>query len=393
MRWYALFLLALSALALSAQGAAAVWMPDEVGLFVQGFVGSVLISNNILFGFFVFSLVHYTFIWMTLGGTGVAVMSPLMGWIFGVRMPMIFMAGILVGGVYAIAMKTRTLLPGHTWDTTKNQGRYGLFLAGLFLIGAFRSIFFMTGAHRGGTPYPPDPADTASVVMCGIFAALAAIGFGIIMYLTWMPPAPDSFWALFQIQYDDSYKNRYVLFYIVALFLLTTPTAAWDFLVIPPTSWELWQAGLLTLGLIWVSLAILYCVGEFWLRLDKSHFRPDQSLVSYSTFILILAVFLTVLHVYFIVYFSYISSYEEADVAVLIFAVLATLVGIYLAYALRRSGAQRLRKWTRMQSVRQQAAVQQQQQAAAFQCAQGSGQYGRRAQQPLQHAPFSARSQ
>ena len=334
------------------------WIADEVGLFIQGFLGAVLLSNNVLYGLFVFSFIHYTLIWMTIGGTGAAVMPDLMQWIFTVRMQEVFLWGIFTGCVYASALGTRTLIPAHTWDTTKNEARYGLFLAGFFVMGAIKSILLMLGAHRGGTPYPPDPALPGMLAGYGIFTGLAIIGFGVIIYLTWSPPAPGSFLSIFQLQYDDQKHNRYILFYIGALLLLTVPQAAWDFLVLPPANWELYQAGFLTLGLILVALAAIYWMGEYWLKLDKSHFKPDQSRVSWSTFMLTLTIFLTVLHLYFLVYYQLINVYQEADVGLAIFVIAATVVGIWLNFAFRASGARRLKAYNARRTRRTAAQTQ-----------------------------------
>ena len=256
-------------------------IPDPRGLWVQAFIGMVFLNDNYFYPFFVFLVVHYLIVWQTMG---VVAAPDLMQWEFIGRMAFIYFWGAVAGIAASIAMRTRPLIPGHTFH--RGAVSLGLFLATVAIFTGIRSVMILTGQTRVAAPFDPDPADTATQVIYGIVIAISAIGFIAVVALTYADRKVRDVWSWFAIRYIDDFYNSYIVDYIVALVLILSPQALWDFLVLPPTNWPQLPAGGLTIFvelLVWVAI---YAWFTFFRRINTTHFSSQRSIVSFGYFCL-----------------------------------------------------------------------------------------------------------
>lgn len=306
-------------------------MPDPVGLVMQAFIGTVFLNSNAFYATFLFAWIHYTIVWMTMG-----VISGTfdMQHEFMVRMMFLIGWGTFLGIGLSIVMGTRALIPGDTFR--RGVPQLGIFMFTFFIQAGMRAVFVLTGAHRVAANFPPDPADPA--VWWGYLATLlTSIGGAIaIVYLTYTQMARRGFLSWFTVSYEDGMKSRYIVWYGAALAMVLSPQALWDFLVLPPTGWVQWHAGLLTTGVTIVMWIIVYWFFGTYLRIDKTHFSAEQSRVSWHQFVLTTGGFHIALHIYYLIAAEFGSTPADSDTVFTIYIVLAFLVMIFLYFYFKK---------------------------------------------------------
>lgn len=256
-------------------------MPDPRGLWIQAFMGMVFLNDNHFYAFFVFMIIHFLIIWQT---AGVVAWPALMQWEFIGRMSFIYFWGALAGISVAIAVRTRALIPGHT--TIGRQPRLGLLLATLCIFFGIRSVMILTGKTRDAAPFLPDPANPSTRIVFWVTVGLTAAGFITIMVLTYLQLKSKYLTSWLALSYRDNYMSSLIVDYCVALALVLSPQALWDFLVLAPYNWSQLWAGILTVGIELVVWVAIYLWFTRFRKIDTTHFSPQHSMVSFLEFCL-----------------------------------------------------------------------------------------------------------
>lgn len=308
-------------------------IPDPRGLWVQAFIGMILLNDNYFYAWFIFALIHYTIVWETSAANQ---MPPLMMWEFLVRMAYVYAWGTFAGIAIAVAMRTRAQIPGHTMR--RGWPRLGLFLATLNIISGIKLVFTLTGARRVHEDFGPDPALLETQIPVWILLIANIASFIAVMVLTYMNRRTADFWSWLAITYRDNYHNYLIIDYIVAMILILSPQAIWDFLVLPPTSWTQIEAGVLTLAVeIGVWVAIFYWFTLFR-QINKTHFAREHSLVWFGEYVLIVGGLHVLSGIVYIIGAEFLNTMEDAERllgGMLVFTILVA-IALFLLLSKRR---------------------------------------------------------
>jgi hypothetical protein len=200
---------------------------------------------------------------------------------------LIFSQGVLAGLAFAWALGTRYLVPPHSFD--RKRPAYGVITLSISIIYAFRAIMIATGEYTGYTNFPAGN-ETAHAVAAAIWIVLALFVI-IVSYVG--TELPILRWFVIAQKRDEKMPREYDRIlpdFVIALALLLSPQAIWDFFTISPFKYEGWAMGLVTVMVEIVVWILVY----FWFskvrRIQSTLFSNANSVTSWETFCIFNAV-------------------------------------------------------------------------------------------------------
>lgn len=315
-------------------------IPDPRGLWAQAFVGVLFFNDNYFYPWFIFCLIHYTIIWETSAANQ---FPPLMMWEFLVRMAYVFIWGSLAGLALTVALRTRPLIPTHTFR--RGWPRLGIIFVTFGMINGIRGVMTLTGARRTHEDFGPDPSLPGTqalwIVMLIVYFAIF-IGP---LVLTYMDRKERDLWSWFAITYRDNLHNNLIIDYIVALTLVLGPQALWDFFVLPPILMPQLTAGIITLAAELVAWAAVYYWFTAFRNINATHFAREHSLVWFGEFVLIVGgLHIIVSGVVYVIAAEFLSTMIDAERVVGGSTAAVAIISIVLYFVLSNRRVAELRR-------------------------------------------------
>ena len=306
-------------------------IPDPRGLFIQAFVGVAFFNDNYFYPWFIFCLIHYTIVWETSPANQ---MPPVMMWEFLVRMAFIFIWGSLAGLGVAAAMRTRALVPSHTFHA--GWPRLGVWFATFGLIEGTRAVMTLIGVRWAHEDFGPDPSLTETRVLW-IFLLILYVAFlAAPIVVTLVKYDKKNILQWINITYRDGYLNVLSVDYIVALILVLAPQALWDFLVLAPANWGQLSAGALTLIVELIAWVAIY----FWFvrfrNINETHFSREHSMVCFGEFVLIVGGLQVLSGIVYMIAAEFLNTMIEAEQVLASFMAFSLVVAIALFFLLNK---------------------------------------------------------